>query len=260
MGSVRIPSAYCGVFGIKPRFGAVPDEGVTPLSPSLDHVGVHARSAEDCLAVLGVIGDPDPAAPSGAMAVLDLTGRAVLSEDVREAFEALLVRAEAEGLVEGVVALVMDLGRLRRRGLLISEVEGMAEHAAAMGQQPDGFSAGFAGMLRWGAGQPDVKILEARAEIEAARETVEAMVGDRVGLLCPTTGGTAFAFGDPIPADQADITCLANMAGLPAVAFPMGLSKDGLPLSAQIIGRRSEDILALAGRLAVAIGAPSGVA
>lgn len=260
MGSVRIPSAYCGVFGIKPRFGSVPSDGVAPLSPSLDHVGVHARSAEDCLSVLGVIGDPDPAAPSGAMAVLDVTGRASLSDHVREAFEALVARAEAEGLVEGVVALDMDLGRLRRRGLLISEVEGMAEHAATMAQRPDGFSASFAGMLRWGAGQSEAKVLEARADIAAAREAVEAMIGDRVGLLGPTTGGTAFAFGDPIPADQADITCLANIAGLPAVAFPMGMSKDGLPLSAQIIGRRSEEILALAGRLAVSIGVPAGVA
>jgi aspartyl-tRNA(Asn)/glutamyl-tRNA(Gln) amidotransferase subunit A len=50
------------------------------------------------------------------------------------------------------------------------------------------------------------------------------------------------------------------MAGLPAVAFPMGLSKDGLPLSAQIIGRRSVDILSLAARLATPLGAPSGLA
>jgi len=260
MGSVRIPSAYCGVFGIKPRFGAVPNEGVTPLSPSLDHVGVLARSAEDCARVLAVIGEADPAAPSGTMAVLDVTGRAALSENASAAFAALVARGAAEGLVEGSVALDIDLGRLRRKGLLISEFEGMVEHGAVMAERPDGFSAGFTGMLRWGASQPEAKVLDARAAIEAAREAIEAMIGDRVGLLCPTTGGTTFPFGDPIPADQADITCLANMAGLPAVAFPMGLSKDGLPLSAQIIGRRSEGILVLAGRLAVAIGAPAGVA
>jgi aspartyl-tRNA(Asn)/glutamyl-tRNA(Gln) amidotransferase subunit A len=260
MGSVRIPSAYCGVFGIKPRFGSVPSGGVTPLSPSLDHVGVHARSAEDCARVAAAICDADPAAPSGKMAVLDVTGRAALSEDVKAAFAVLVARAGADGLVEGSVALDVDLGRLRRKGLLISEVEGMVEHGAVMAERPDGFSAGFAGMLRWGARQPEAKVLDARAEISTAREATEAMIGDRVGLLCPTTGGTAFAFGAPIPADQADITCLANMATLPAVAFPMGLSKDGLPLSAQIIGRRSEDILALAGRLAVAIGVPAEVA
>jgi len=260
MGSVRIPSAYCGVFGIKPRYGAIPEEGVTPLSPSLDHVGVHARSAEDCALVLAAIGDPDPTAPSGTMAVLDVTGRVMLSDDTRAAFDALVGTAVAKGLVEGVVGLDLDLGRLRRRGLLISEVEGMGVLGDRMEQRPDGFSPAFTAMLNWGALQSPDKVAEASREITAARVEIEAMIGDRVGLLCPTTGAPAFAFGDPIPADQADITCLANMAGLPAVAFPMGLSKDGLPLSAQIIGRRSVDILSLAARLATPLGAPSGLA
>jgi aspartyl-tRNA(Asn)/glutamyl-tRNA(Gln) amidotransferase subunit A len=250
MGSVRIPSAYCGVFGIKPRYGAIPEEGVTPLSPSLDHVGVHARSAEDCAAVLAEIASPDPASPSGPLAVLDVTGRANLSDDVRAAFLAVVASAEAQGLLQGSVPLDIDLGRLRRRGLLISEVEGMAEHATMLEARPDGFSDTFAGMLRWGAAQSPAKLAQARAEIASAKARVEALIGDRIGLLCPTTGGPAFPFGDPIPADQADITCLANMAGLPAVAFPMGLSSDGLPLSAQIIGRDSQAILELAGKLA----------
>ncbi len=257
MGSVRIPSAYCGVFGIKPRYGAIPDAGVTPLSPSLDHVGVHARSAEDCAAVLEVIGRPDPKGPQGPLAVLDVSGRAVLSGDVTQAFGDLVGRAQAQGLLEGSVALDLDLGRLRRRGLLISEVEGMAEHAVMMKARPDGFSDTFTAMLRWGAAQPPEKLTEARAEIALAGAQVEALIGDRVGLLCPTTGGPAFRFGEPVPADQADITCLANMAGLPAVAFPMRLSTDGLPLSAQIIGRDSAAILRLAARLATPLSLPA---
>ncbi|WP_051651349.1 amidase [Brevundimonas bacteroides] len=253
MGSVRIPSAYCGVFGIKPRYGAIWEEGVTPLSPSLDHVGVHARSAEDCAVVLAQIATPDPASPDGPLAVLDVTGRATLTEDVRSAFLALVAQAEAQGLLQGSVPLDIDLGRLRRRGLLISEVEGMAEHAAVLDVRPDGFSETFTAMLRWGTAQPPEKLAEARAEIASAKARIEALIGDRVGLLCPTTGGPAFAFGQPIPADQADITCLANMAGLPAVAFPMGLSAHGMPLSAQIIGRDSAAILELAGRLAITL-------
>lgn len=260
MGSVRIPSAYCGVFGIKPRFGAIPEAGVTPLSPSLDHVGIHARSAEDCTLVLAAIADPDPLAPSMTMAVLDVTGRAALSDDVREAFGRLVAEARTRGLVDGTLTLDIDLGRIRRKGLLVSEVEGMAVHGPVLAERPEGFSATFSGMLRWGSDQSAEKLAAARGEIAAARVKIEDLLGDRVGLLCPTTGGTAFAFGDPIPADQADITCLANIAGLPAVAFPMGLSQDGLPMSAQIIGRRSADILALAAVLAVPSGAPGRVA
>jgi aspartyl-tRNA(Asn)/glutamyl-tRNA(Gln) amidotransferase subunit A len=158
MGSVRIPSAYCGVFGIKPRYGAIAQQGVTPLSPSLDHVGVHARSAEDCAAVLAVIGEPDRTASKGPLAALDVSDRAVLSDDVRAAFHALVAAAEAGGLLEGFVPLDLDLGRLRRRGLLISEVEGMAEHQAMLNARPDGFSETFAAMLRWGAAQPPEKL------------------------------------------------------------------------------------------------------
>jgi len=253
MGSVRIPSAYCGVFGIKPRYAAISEEGVMPLSPSLDHVGVHARSAGDCAAVLAEIAVPDPASPNAPLAVLDVTDRASLPDDVRAAFVALVAAAEAQGVLEGSVPLDIDLGRLRRRGLLISEAEGFAEHAAMLQARPDGFSETFASMLRWGAAQPPAKLAEARTEIAAMKERVEVLIGDRLGLLCPTTGAPAFPFGDPVPADQADITCLANVAGLPAVAFPMGLSRDGLPLSAQIIGRDSQAILGLAGRLAVTL-------
>jgi aspartyl-tRNA(Asn)/glutamyl-tRNA(Gln) amidotransferase subunit A len=185
--------------------------------------------------------------------VLDVTDRASLPDDVRAAFVALVAAAEAQGVLEGSVPLDIDLGRLRRRGLLISEAEGFAEHAAMLQARPDGFSETFASMLRWGAAQPPAKLAEARTEIAAMKERVEVLIGDRLGLLCPTTGAPAFPFGDPVPADQADITCLANVAGLPAVAFPMGLSRDGLPLSAQIIGRDSEAILGLAERLAVTL-------
>ncbi|MCA6249227.1 amidase, partial [Phenylobacterium sp.] len=183
MGSVRIPSAYCGVFGIKPRYAAISEEGVMPLSPSLDHVGVHARSAGDCAAVLAEIAVPDPASPNAPLAVLDVTDRASLPDDVRAAFVALVAAAEAQGVLEGSVPLDIDLGRLRRRGLLISEAEGFAEHAAMLQARPDGFSETFASMLRWGAAQPPAKLAEARAEIAAMKERVEVLIGDRLGFL-----------------------------------------------------------------------------
>src|SRR5476651_1988233 len=58
-GSIRFPSACCGLVGIKPTWGRVSRHGVFPLAESLDHVGPMTRSAADAAAVLGVIAGPD---------------------------------------------------------------------------------------------------------------------------------------------------------------------------------------------------------
>ena len=54
-GSIRLPSAFCGISGFKPTFGLVSAHGVVPLAPSYDHVGPMARTAEDCALMLDAI-------------------------------------------------------------------------------------------------------------------------------------------------------------------------------------------------------------
>ena len=61
--SVRRPAAFCGVLGVKPTFGRLSRRGVLPLSWSLDHVGVFARSAADAAALLAPLSGYDPADP-----------------------------------------------------------------------------------------------------------------------------------------------------------------------------------------------------
>src|SRR5438046_10197873 len=65
-GSVRIPASFCGVTGLKPTYGRVSRAGVTPLAPTLDHVGPLGRSVEDVALVLQAIAGHDPADPSSA--------------------------------------------------------------------------------------------------------------------------------------------------------------------------------------------------
>ena len=63
-GSIRYPSAACGVVGLKPTWGRVSRHGVFPLAESLDHVGPIARSTEDCVLVLEAIAGPDRMDPT----------------------------------------------------------------------------------------------------------------------------------------------------------------------------------------------------
>src|ERR1700683_3586719 len=67
-GSIRFPSATCGLTGIKPTWGRVSRYGVFPLAESLDHVGPMCRSAADAAAMLGVIAGTDPNDPTALQA------------------------------------------------------------------------------------------------------------------------------------------------------------------------------------------------
>jgi amidase len=79
-GSIRIPSSWCGIYGLKPTYGLVPYTGVFPIELTLDHTGPMARTAADCALLLEVIAGPDgldprqPAGLSGQPYTQALTG------------------------------------------------------------------------------------------------------------------------------------------------------------------------------------------
>ena len=101
LGSVRIPAAMCGVFSHKPGRAAISTEGVVALSPTLDHVGVLARSVEDCAAVLRIVREDGLAGAADAgdlvsMPIAAMRGDGGLAPAVAHAFEAAVDAARAE--------------------------------------------------------------------------------------------------------------------------------------------------------------------
>lgn len=70
-GSIRVPSSFCGVFGLKPTFGRLSRGGTYPFVPSLDHLGPLARSAHDLALIYDVLQGPDPADPACAGRALE---------------------------------------------------------------------------------------------------------------------------------------------------------------------------------------------
>lgn len=258
MGSVRIPSAYCGIFGHKPRYGAVSDEGATALSWTLDHIGPHARSAADCAAILRVIANlTDDAAEAGVIGVLAFDGQVEVAPEVLQAFTETVARAQALGWKVKTVRLPdYDFGRMRRLGLLVSEAEGYVVHQAMLAEHPEGFSDTFRGMLDWGGGQPAHKLAGTYREIAKAGKAVRVAFAPYAAVLMPTAPQTALAFGDA-PANQADFTAIGNFTGLPATAFPVGMTAHGLPLSCQVVAGSEATALGLAERLATPVSAPA---
>ena len=240
LGSVRLPSALCGVVGFKPGRGDIPTDGVIPLSPELDHVGIHARSVRDVVAVYAVLAAARPRASRAAPPAARWRLPAVEGADavVAEAFEGALRDWETRT----VDWSDMDLPALRRAGLLICERNAAQYFAAALRDRPEGFSAGFRELVIWGAAQTAPKLARARRRLAEAAERLRNDVRDQL-LLCPTTPHVAPRRDAPIPTSLADWTAPAAIAGLPAVSVPTTPRPGGLPTGMQIVGRSSADVL-----------------
>lgn len=247
MGSVRIPSAYCGIAGHKPSHDAVSRTGVIDLSPTLDHVGPHALSASDLQIVMAPLSAMAMAASAGAVSIgVAAWGDAAHVEaPVAAAFEHAVAILRTIGPVRVVDLAGFDFGALRRRGLLISEFEGSAIHKHALAANPAGFSDEFRNMLEWGGAQPKERVAAAYEAIRAAGAVFQGLFDGVDLIVMPTAPQGPFSFDDPVPVNQADFTALANFAGCPATAVPA--TREGAPpTSIQFVGRAGSDALVLA--------------
>lgn len=247
MGSVRIPSAYCGAQGIKPGAGLVPGEGVLALSHTLDTVGPHARDVASLRAALSVMTGQKFPAGRGELkglrvAIWDGQGRESVDPAVAEAFAAAAGRIAAAGAVLGRIQPPgYEYGKSRRAGLLISEVEASEIHAAKLSDDPEGFSKLFRKLMAWGAARPEAEIEAAYEHVRSVEAAAGAVFAAQDLVIAPVAPQTAFPFGAPVPENQADFTAWANFAGLPAAAVFTGLSAQGLPLSLQVIGPKGAE-------------------
>jgi aspartyl-tRNA(Asn)/glutamyl-tRNA(Gln) amidotransferase subunit A len=251
LGSVRIPAAYCGVIGHKPPHGAISVEGVVPLAPWLDTVGIVAATPEIAGAMrawLGPVagrGDLD-----GAIGVYPLDDEDV-SDAMRDALARVVDTAEGSGLVvRRMERLPQGLQDIARAAFLLVAVSAAEVFFAQRARAPDGFSPGFLKTLAWAESQPVARRRYAQEVLAKAAEEIRDAFAPYAAVLMPTTRRAAFAFGSARPRGTADFTCLANIAGLAATAFPVGLRDGALPLSVQAVGADEQTCLALAQRLA----------
>lgn len=264
LGSVRIPAAMCGVFGHKPSRGAVSTRGVVALSPTLDHVGVLARSVDDCAAILRIaredrlarVGETGDLVPGRIAA---MRGDEGLDPAVAHAFEAAVDAARAAGLHVDRIDLGPASIETRRAAVLVMAAEGMAEHGAQLAADPDGFSPGLLQRLGLAGRRSADDLGEARRTLDRSAEAVRDALGGYAALLTPTTPRPSPGFPDEM-VDSGLFTALANVAALPATAFPLGVSPDGLPLSVQAISFDDVTGLGLARLLARSPGTPPGFA
>jgi Asp-tRNA(Asn)/Glu-tRNA(Gln) amidotransferase A subunit family amidase len=250
-GSVLRPASYSGVVGFKPTFGRISREGVIPLAWSFDHVGIIARTVEDAALALQAMGGHDPLDPvSSRRPVPDfgeaLTGggrppRLGLVLDLVEAAEPA-VRANVEDAVRRLtgagaevseVRLPAELALLLAIHGLILRVEGSTVHRALHAEQAEGYVPAICASIEVGQLIPAAVYLHAQRLRRRVRAAVVELLRGYDAFLCPTVSNVA---PDARTTGDARFQSVWTLFGLPALTLPSGLSAEGLPFGAQLIG------------------------
>ena len=257
LGSVRIPAAYCGVSGLKPTNGLVPDAGMMLLVKRLDCIGPLARSVADVDAVMRALAPLEPEQSVRRFAMLSSLDAVEQEPAVRAAL--ILARDLLVGLGFEVSEqkVSIDHHRVRLSGFIEAAREGDRIFAADIAEHPDGFSPAFKSYLEFGRGVGAAAEANGRQVLDAAAAEVRAVLQMADVILLPTTPQAAFPHSQAAPVSQADFTALANIAGLPALSIPAGWSEDGLPVGVQLMGRAGAEatLLALGAKLEAALNA-----
>jgi aspartyl-tRNA(Asn)/glutamyl-tRNA(Gln) amidotransferase subunit A len=272
-GSIRIPSALCGVVGLKPTFGRVSVHGVFPLAPSFDHVGPITRSALDAALVLECIAGPDPLDPTSVtrrredFCVAPKRKRLRLGRP-REHFW-VKMDPEVRRITEAALAdFVKRSGTLEDTSLpsvvegieaanLIAGVEATRVHERAgyFPARAGEYGADVRGRLEQGGGTRGADYLSAQETMRRAREEFEAALKNVDAIVIPTSLVAAPPMGCervrvddvemPIRGAFVDINRPGNFTGLPAISIPCGFTQNGLPVALQFIGRRFEEAMVI---------------
>ena len=233
-GSVRIPSSFCGLVGLKPTFGQLPNTGILPLDPTLDSIGPLCRTAEDCALLYQVMLGHESKSQVGRSVMEDLEGevaglrlcfpREYFWVDVDAEVEAA-VRASAQvfaGLnvnVDEISLEVLDDLVEWRSGPNTTAVEAYRYHR-------ENFEDRTALRRKALAALENVDFLITPTTPFAAPVLVEI---DRDGVYFPTNGLCLRN------------TIAANLLDLCAVSLPCGFTRDGLPIGLQLIGHPHDE-------------------
>ncbi|HEV7233188.1 MAG TPA: amidase [Sphingorhabdus sp.] len=250
MGSIRIPAAYCGIYGFKPGHAAVSQDGLEMTEPSLDTIGPLARDLDVLERVSRVISGFGEGEADGPVAVLAGLGGVECEPAV------LAVYAQARTVLDAKAGIDLPYppNRVRFAGFIAAS-RFLSEHLADA--DPKKISSSLAKLMTYGPRRSDTDLASDRRVIAETCAALEAAVEIYGAILLPTAPQVAFSHSEDAPANQADFTCLANVAGLPAVSIPAGWSDDGLPIGVQLVGKtgREAGLFALARKLDAALAA-----
>jgi aspartyl-tRNA(Asn)/glutamyl-tRNA(Gln) amidotransferase subunit A len=244
-GSIRIPASYCGIAGLKPTYGLLSLEGLFPLSPSLDHAGPMAKSAEDLMVVMEALvqGLPSEKLPINKNIIIGILPADKISDVTSEVFR---IYEDALKHVHNIGWTVkeVDLKYFDQTEEIVMNVllpEAALIHEKWLSRKEEYAQLTYK-QIEAGLSHRSLDYLKAKRELMNAREDVDQVLKKADFLLMPTV---------PYPAPEEDpaleednemkFTGLFNVTGHPAMTINAGFTKNKLPVGLQLVGRRLDD-------------------
>jgi 1-carboxybiuret hydrolase len=266
-GSIRVPSSFCGIFGLKPTYGRLSRARSFPFVFSLDHLGPFARNVVDlALAYDAMQGsDPDdaacamrPAEPIRPLLTQDpgalriaIAGGYFQNNVFPEASEAVARVAKALGTTRMVE--IPEATRARAAAYVITTSEGASLHLDRLRQRPDDFDPAVRDRLLAGAMIPAPLVERAqkfrrwyRAQVLELFKSVDVIIAPATPCVAPKLGQTTFVLDGvelPVRANIGIHTQPISFIGLPVVAVPVPL--EPMPIGVQIIAAPWREDIAL---------------
>ena len=248
VGSIIRPAAFCGVVGLKPSFGSIPLDGVHPFAPSLDHLGLFARSVDDVAYTLALLTDgagdavPPPVAAPRLLLLRTSRWQAVSDEQQAVLEDAARAFAAAGATVEDVT-LPEPFEAVWRLLRVVLATEAARGYGDMVDEFPDRTSVPLQQIVAKGRAILPDAYHEARAAQGSLRARLDTILQDFDAVLMVPAPGEAPRGLD----DTGDATFCApwSFTGTPAVTLPAGWSRNGLPLGLQLAGRWRDDVALL---------------
>jgi aspartyl-tRNA(Asn)/glutamyl-tRNA(Gln) amidotransferase subunit A len=266
-GSIRVPSSFCGIFGLKPTYGRLSRARSFPFVPSLDHVGPFARSVDDLALAYDAMQGPDaddaacttrPAEPVSALLAQDIGGLRIaiaggyFQKNVfPEAKEAIARVAKALGTTQAIE--IPEAGRARAAAYVITTVEGASLHLDRLRKRPNDFDPAVRDRLIAGAMIPAPFVDRAQkfrrwywAKVLEIFRSVDVLIAPATPCIAPKIGQATFVLDGvelPVRANIGIHTQPISFIGLPVVAAPVPL--DPMPIGVQIIAAPWREDIAL---------------
>lgn len=271
-GSIRIPAGFCGMVGLKPTFGRISEFGAAPLTWSMAHLGPIASTAYDAAIAYAILSGPDekdsysliqPPLQLSGIVNPDLQGLKIgiyrpwfedATPEMVSACHKMLDHFVAKGaeLVE-VVFPHLESVRLAHIVTIASEMNTAMQPYYEKHQKEFGLDV-RSNLALAGAFKATEYLIGQKIRTRAIHDFHQILKNVDV-LVTPTTGCPAPLIPlDALPDGESNLTVLieimrfatlANLTGFPAISFPAGYTKDGLPIGFQVMGRPWEEALLL---------------